>query len=111
MKYTFLFFLFFFFLGEGVLFFLFFSFFFFLKKLFSIFFFFSLKDFFSIYFFSFLFLWVRIATNKQNVRLVLGSDFGGAASKGGGRGGGGDCIAEVGADERVMMCVTVSTDL
>ncbi len=28
---------------------------------------------------------------------------------GGGGGGGGDCIAEVGADERVMMCVTVST--
>jgi len=42
----------------------------------------------------------------------VGSDFGGAASKGRGRGGGGggECIAEVGADERVMMCVRVSTD-
>lgn len=41
----------------------------------------------------------------------VGSDFGGAASKGWGGGGGDwDCIAEVGADERVMMCVIVSTD-
>jgi hypothetical protein len=37
----------------------------------------------------------------------VGSDFGGAASKGR---GGGECIAEVGADERVMMCVRVSTN-